>query len=197
MTVPRPPPDLSRRQPVFAVLPAGSIVHRFHSAAYEAIFFDRSRDSRFNSPDGSYGVLYTAEARTGAFAETFLRDPGQTVLPADLLARKAYTGLTVTRALRLIRLTGPGLARLGATAEVAHGGLPYDIPQIWSAALHAHPAAPDGIAYTARHDDESLCYALFDREPPLVAAFGRETNLDQDWFWTIAETYGVRLAPPP
>jgi len=33
------------------------------------------------------------------------------------------------------KLAGPGLAILGATAEVVHGGLPYDDPQAWSKAL--------------------------------------------------------------
>jgi RES domain len=59
-----------------------------------------------------------------------------------------------------------------------HGGLPYDAPQAWSAALHRYPTMPDGIAYTARHDDGAACCALFDRAPSL-AEVERRTNLDQ------------------
>lgn len=95
----------------------------------------------------------------------------------------------------MIRLAGPGLARLGATAEVAHGGLPYDVPQAWSIALARHPVGADGIAYHARHDDAELCYGLFERSADAIAEAAREVDLDQDWFWRIAERYGVGLAP--
>ena len=66
---------------------------------------------------------------SGAFAETFLRQPGRRFIPDDLLAAKAYAQLRATRPLRLVKLSGPGLAKLGATAQVTHGGLPYDVPQ--------------------------------------------------------------------
>ena len=58
-----------------------------------------------------------------------------------------------------------------------------------------HPIGADGIAYNARHDDEELCYALFDVDPIPVAEIDHETDLDQDWFWQIAKPYGVGLAP--
>ena len=114
---------------------------------------------------------------------------------SDLLARKAYVRLRVTRPLVLIKLGGPGLARMGATAEVVHGGLPYDVPQAWSSALRDHPIRADGIAYYARHDDEALCYAIYDHATAAVVEEHRETQLDGDWFWDIAELYGVGLAP--
>lgn len=108
---------------------------------------------------------------------------------------KAYVRLVAITELRLIRLAGPGLARLGATAEVVHGGLPYDAPQAWSAALHAHPVAASGIAYNARHDDEEPCCAIFDRERVSIRERGRILDLDENWFWEVAERYGVGLAP--
>jgi hypothetical protein len=176
-------------------LAVGTVVHRFHTAEFEPIHFDRSLSGRLNAPDGSYGVLYAAKSRLGAFAETFLRQPGRTLLPTDLLASKAYAQLRILRRLTLIKLGGPGLARLGATAEVTHGGLPYDVPQAWSAALHDHPAGAAGIAYHARHDDEQLCYGFFDRACESIALAEREANLDVDWFWRLAGRYKVGLAP--
>ena len=176
-------------------LAAGDVLHRFFPARLNPVFFDRGLDGRLNAPDGSYGVLYTARTLAGAFAETFLRTPGATVIPIDLLAAKAYARLSVLRPLSLIKFSGPGLARLGATAEVVHGPKPYDTPQGWSKALKAHPARADGIAYTARHDDEALCYALFDGGGDIVMEIDRQTELDQDWFWRVAEPYGVGLAP--
>jgi hypothetical protein len=89
--------------------------------------------------------------------------PGRILIDAGLLRRKAYVRLEITAGLELIRLAGPSLAILSATAEVVHGGLPYDAPQAWSKALFDHPLHSDGIAYYARHDDEGLCYAIFDR----------------------------------
>jgi hypothetical protein len=118
-----------------------------------------------------------------------------TQLPTDLLAKKAYVTLELLRPLKLVKMAGPGLARIGATAQVVHGGKPYDSPQAWSGALHQHPATYDGIAYNARHDDEALCYAIFERAAGALREEARETDLDQDWFWDVAEPYGVGLPP--
>ncbi|MFB9265081.1 RES family NAD+ phosphorylase [Bradyrhizobium erythrophlei] len=195
MTGPLPPDDLDRRRPRLVRLRRGAVVHRFYTAKYDPIFFDTSRLGRLNAPDGSYGVLYAAREPFGAFAETFLRVPGRTLIDTGLLRRKAYVRLEITADLGLIRLAGPSLAILGATAEVVHGGLPYDAPQAWSKALLDHPLRPDGIAYYARHDDEGLCYAIFDRARSSVREIDRATKLDQDWFWQLARRYKVGLAP--
>jgi hypothetical protein len=192
---PLPPSDLDKRTPPAVRLRRNTILHRFFTAAYDPVYFDRSQEGRLNAPDGTYGVLYAAKTVHGAFAETFLRNPGRTLLPTDLLARKAYVTIQVQRQLKLVRLAGPGLARIGATAQVVHGGKPYDSPQAWSKALHRHPGNFDGIAYYARHDDEALCYAIFDRAAGALREASRKTGLDQDWFWDIADTYGVGLAP--
>ena len=171
------------------------MIHRFYSNGQDPIYFDRSLDGRLNAPDGSYGVLYTAKAVKGAFAETFLRSPGRRQIDPNLIDRKAYVRLRVVRKLNLIDFDGPGLAILGATAEVVHGGLPYDAPQAWSKALRAHPCSPDGIAYTSRHDPSELCWALFEGGAPAIEEVSRETDLDANWFWEEAETY--RLGRPP
>lgn len=133
---PLPPGDLDKRRPLDVVLRPSTILHRFFTAAYGAIYFARGRDGRLNAPDDAYGVLYVAATAHGAFAETFLRNPGLTQLPADLLASKAYVTLEALRPLKLVKMSGPGLARIGATAQVVHGGKPYDSPQAWSGALH-------------------------------------------------------------
>ncbi len=190
-----PPADLPGRTPVFENLSANTELHRFFTTAFQPINFDRSDKGRFNDPSGRYGVLYAAEDQRGAFAETFLREPGRTLLASDFIASKGYVRLVIARPLRLIRFAGQGLARLGATAEVVHSGPPYDDPQAWSAALHVHPAKADGIAYHGRHDDEALCYAIFDRAASAIREVQRDVNLDANWFWEIAEPYGVGLAP--
>ena len=193
---PLPPLDIAGRTPAVHTLKPGALLHRFYTKRYEPAYFDGSDSGRFNAPDGSYGVLYAAEAVAGAFAETFLRTPGRTMLPPDLLAAKGYVRFKVKRPVRLIRFAGPGLARVGATAEVSHRSQPYDVPQAWSKALHDHPAMADGIAYTAHHDDEALCIALFDRASDALTEVERRLDLDQEWFWELAELYGIGIPPP-
>jgi hypothetical protein len=192
---PPPPGDLAWRRPSITRLGIGTIINRFYSSEHDPIFFDRGLAGRLNAPDGSYGVLYAAKKSAGAFAETFLRNPGSTQIPLDLLRRKAYVRLKVTGTLRLLRLAGPGLARVGATAEVTHSGLPYDVPQSWSSAIHSLAQNFDGIAYRARHDDNEVCYALFDRAADQLVEQSRTLDLDEDWFWELAEVYQVGLAP--
>lgn len=195
MTVPLPPLNLPSRNPKIVSLPPGRELHRFYTAIYDPVFFDRSTSGRFNAPDGSFGVLYMARLVNGAFAETFLRSPGNTLIDIGFLRRKGYVVLKTLSPLKLIDLTGPGLAVVGATAEVPHSGMPYDAPQAWSKALFAHPVNADGIAYHARHDDTEICYAIFDRAEPAIEEVSRELNLDQDWFWRVGTRYGVGLAP--
>jgi hypothetical protein len=164
------------------------------TSCYDPIYYDRTLSGRLNAPDASYGVLYAAKTPHGAFAESFLRTPGRRSLDAKLLAKKAYVELKVARPLRLINFDGPNLAILGATAEIVHGGPPYDNAHAWSVALRAHPIAADGIAYTARHDPAQLCYALFDDGAAKVTEDRRVEDLDATWFWEIAETYDAGFA---
>ena len=195
MSGPSPPADLASRRPETIKLTAGSIFHRFSTANKDPVFFDRSRNGRFNAPDGSYGVLYTAREDYGAFAETFLRRPGADSDRRPAIGSQGVRPPRVRSELTLIKFAGSGLARLGAAAEVVHGGLPYDVPQEWSKALVAHPAQAHGIAYYARHDDEALCYAIHDRTAVDLIEIDRRTDLDQDWFWRLARRYGAGMAP--
>jgi RES domain len=193
VTSPWPPADLDRRDPNLIRVRPGDLLHRFFSRGKDPIHFDHSDAGRLNAPDGAYGVLYAARRPQGAFAETFLRSPGRRLIDPGLMARKAYVQFEVSRPLNLIDFDGPGLAILGATAEVVHGPEPYDLSQAWSAALKAHPVGADGIAYGARHDPREVCYALFDGAPLRAAAI--EADLDADWFWELADVY--RIGRPP
>lgn len=190
-----PPPDLHEREPLIVKVSSADVIHRFYTETNSPIYFDKSDSGRFNSRRGLFGVLYTSKTPLGAFAETFLRKPGRTLIDFDLLRRKAYVRLQIRSHLRFIQLAGNGLHRVGATAEVPHAPLPYDTPQAWSEALFTHPCQADGIAYNARHDDSELCYAIFDRCAPAIEVSERQVNLDVDWFWRLAEHYDVGIAP--
>ena len=75
---------------------------------------------------------------------------------------ESYVRLRAMADPKLIKLAGPGLASVGATANVTHASLPYDVPQAWFKALSAHPVEALGIAFPARHDDEARRSGLFE-----------------------------------
>ena len=189
LQIPTPPADLDRRTPVHLRLLPGERLHRFYPKGRDPIYFDRGLGGRLNAPDGSYGVLYTARTAAGALAETFMRTPGRLSIDPALMAVKAYAQLEVLAPLIVIDFDGPGLPILGATAEVVHGPPPYALPQCWSKALKTHRLHPDGIAYTARHDPDEECFALFDGAPVRVALEIEE--LDDTWFWGLADHYRI------
>jgi hypothetical protein len=84
------------------------------------------------------------------------------ILALDDLAGRSIATVELRRDLRLVPIHGPGLARLGVTAELASGG-DYAGSQRWSRALWEHTDQPDGILYRSRHDDSALCAAVYDR----------------------------------
>lgn len=193
--LPRPPPDLDRRELVIEVLPADAVLYRFHNHQYSPFHFDRSANARFNAGNGRFGVMYAAVERRGAFAETFLRNVGSTVISEALVGSKACSALPLRRPLRAIRFRGYGLAPIGATASICSSPT-YAAPQEWSRALHAHPRRADAILYGSRHDDEQLCLAVFDRAKDAFADPAVEHNLlDLEWFLNLMELYGVGLLP--
>lgn len=193
-SAPPPPANLAKRSPRIRTLQAGISLHRIFRTVHDPIHFDRSQDNRFNSPDGSFGVMYLAEGREGAFAETFLRIPGRTLIPLDHIQSRGYVRFELKRTLNLVLMSGSGLARLGATAEVCHSSPPYTIPQAWCGGLHRAFRKTDGIAYMARHDDQAMCVALFERASDALIEAERELDLDQDWFVELANTYGIGIA---
>jgi hypothetical protein len=61
--------------------------------------------------------------------------------------------------------------------------------------MHSHPGVFDGIAYRARHDDNEVCYAFFDRSGTAIAEVQRKDNLDDNWFDDLLKYYSVGIAP--
>jgi len=174
---PLPPADLATRDPPIEALPAGATFVRIHRSTLDPLHFGNSGDNRFDDPERRYGVCYAARSLEGAFAETCLREVGETLVPLSRLAERSATVVTVTAELRLVELHGPGLARLGATAALSSGT--YDVSQPWSRAIHDHPARPDGIVYRSNHDNGELCVGLFDRCRDRLRP-GAATGLMQD-----------------
>jgi hypothetical protein len=133
----------------------------------------------------------------GAFAETLLRNVGNTLLSEeDDIKPRACASYGLARPLRAVHFHSHGLPRMGATANVcACESYDYPLPQAWSAALYHHPDRPDAILYRSRHDDGALCLAVFDRAADALGTPALEPDLlGESWFFELMELYGVGLS---
>jgi hypothetical protein len=157
---PDPPQDLHSRSLPLEILNVGQTIYRIHSTTKDPKFFGNSGDWRFDAPDASYGTLYAGLSAEVAFAETLLRGTGSLVAQSELKAR-SLCRFTVMRDLRLVRLYGPSMSSIDATAAITAGH--YAPSQRWSQAIWLHPESPDGILYRATHDNDKLALVLFDR----------------------------------
>lgn len=132
---------------------------------YDPLFYGRTGQWRYDDPERTYGVLYVAAGLEGAFVEGCLHDSvvGTTtpLLSERYLEQRCVAKIRFAGRLRLVDLSGPGLAAIGADARLCVGD--YRIAQLWSRAIWGHPQQPDGILYLSRHNPAILCAAVFDR----------------------------------
>jgi len=187
-----PPADFADRELPTEVLPADTRLFRIHASELGAIYFGRGGTQRFDDPEQRYGVCYAALSLEGAFAETCLRQVGARLVARAFLAARSVTKIELTADLQLVRLHGPGLARMGTTSAVSAGA--YDAAQAWSRAIHQHPAAPDGLIFRSNHDNAELCVALFERsrerlEPKVASGLVD----DRDRLAALLDRYGMGL----
>jgi len=132
-------------------------------------YFGRSAGNRFDDhslpASGRFGTSYMATSLCGALAETVLHDlmpqAGHFIVPPDELESK-YLVRFEGASLRLAKLTGIALKRIVGSSEISTV-LPYDLPQSWAIALHAHPAKVDGILYMSRQLNDDKAVVVFDR----------------------------------
>jgi len=164
---PLPPPSASIQQAPLPIIEINQAWYRSHLIGEPPTRRSTKHAGprwRFDDPDGVYTVLYVASDPEGAFVETF----GQLMAaPQDLprsitshiLASRALTEMHPGQALRLVDITGAGLARIGADSRLFAGDHEHARP--WSKALHDHPAGVDGILYPTRHDPTRKAAAVF------------------------------------
>jgi hypothetical protein len=158
---PEPHGDLATRSPLLAQLPAGTALSRIHDRRYGPVFFGKTGNNRFDSPDGSFGVLYVGIDEYCAFIETFGHSTGDSFVTRRELEGRHLSYLTTTQPLTLIDLASSGaLARIGADARLFSGS--HAIAQRWSSALRDLPTNPAGLLYPARHDPARNACALYD-----------------------------------
>lgn len=156
---PDPPADLARR--ALPLLTTTQPWFRIYRLSHAPIHFGRTGVNRFDLINGKTGVCYVAADEAGAFIETLGQTTGTRILTWSALRSRGIAELHVRRPLRLVDLTGNGLARIGADERLCTGE--YTVAQRWSAALSHHPAKPDGMCYRSRHDPDRLCAALYQR----------------------------------
>ncbi|HUE43252.1 MAG TPA: RES family NAD+ phosphorylase [Candidatus Sulfotelmatobacter sp.] len=146
---------------MLATIEPGTKFSRQHDKDEGAIFFSKTGRNRFDSPDGSFGVLYVGQDEYCAFIETFGQNTGIRLVTHTALERRHLSYLAIKTALTLVDLASSGsLTRIGADARLFSGS--YAVAQRWSAALRALPTRPAGILYPARHDPARNACALFD-----------------------------------
>ena len=188
---PLPPADLDWRSLPLEKISRGRVYRRLHPYARNAIHYNDSNDYRFNAPNEQFAVLYVAEELKGAFAETLLRHPGKTLIDQRDIDAKAVSEIEIRSQLKLVKLYGHGLVRVGATATVASGD--YAVSQAWSIALWRHPQKPDGIIYRANHDNDQICLALFGHTRKHVRVVKTVPPGSEPFLAELLDHYGVGI----
>jgi hypothetical protein len=146
---------------------------RTHALNHSPFFFGCTGLNRFDPPDNSYEVLYAGLDAFCAFIETFASAAGTRTITTLALKEHALTEFKARRPLRLVDLTRSGaLVRVGVDGNLFTGD--HEVPQLWSKALHDHPAKPDGLLYPSRLDPVRRAVVLFgDRVPRKMTELNR------------------------
>lgn len=177
-----PPPDFSRRQLPLHLLRPGDRLVRVHTLGRDPLFFGPAPGSpmsgRWDSPQGRFGTCYLAGAAHPhiAFAERFLRDPERTLIPETEIRRAVVSVVEIEAPIAIVPFHGASLKRLGASAAVAHGD--HRESRLWAQALYDHQAAPGGLRWRSRIDDDGFAVALFDRSRGRLRVIDTEPLLE-------------------
>jgi len=168
---------------------------RVYRLSRRPLLFGRAAVHRFDDPAGAYGVLYASEGPRGAFIESVGWDTRRRVVGWGELAMRGFVLFRPRQTLRVFDLDGPELRRVGADARLV-AGEDCSISRSWSAALHDHPSRVDGLRYRARHDNQELSLALFDRCRPKLMELERRKLADPKHAAFLADLldhYGMGL----
>jgi hypothetical protein len=175
---PLPRKDFNRRSLPILEIDAGSYFYRLNSRLnsqggirQSAMFFDSSGCGRWDGSEQGYGILYVGTDSYAAYIECYGRNPNQRNFEGDSLLitetelnRRFLARFTSEKQLRLVQVYGNGLQKLGIDSQITScSPKEYEFPREWGRAFHQHPDRIDGICYLSRHDNEKLCYGIFDR----------------------------------
>ncbi len=146
-----------------------------------------------------FGTCYLGFDVLTAVAETVLHDDVP-VRGRFTVARRDFEARQIVRfprgvALQLANFTGVALKTLvgdGALSTI----LPYDVPQQWGAAVHAHPAQVDGICYVSRHLNDRKAVVLFERAAAKLGAATCEPLASWPGLARLRNTLHIDYAAP-
>lgn len=152
----RPPPSL-KNQPLPTIDVDVARLFRISFYTTGEPFHGNTASKRFDDPfrtkSKRFGTCYMGFSLECAIAETVLHDlmPVKGVFKVAVaeLASRYVVRFSGTGQLRLADLTGANLKTTVDSSEISTV-FPYDIPQAWAKALHAHPADVDGIPERGR-----------------------------------------------
>ena len=167
--VPLPPRDLHSIPLRTIDLPPAKLLRISRFSSGEP-FFGRAAANRFDDPgrvkSRRFGTCYLGCSLEVAMAETLLHDElpeaGGFSIAVTEIENRWLVRFSKGAPLKLADLTGTALKTL-----VGSGGIstimPYDVPQRWAAALHAHPDTVDGLVYMSRHVNDERAVVVFHR----------------------------------
>ncbi len=167
--VPLPPRDLHSIPLRTIDLPPAKLLRISRFSSGEP-FFGRAAANRFDDPgrvkSRRFGTCYLGCSLEVAMAETLLHDElpeaGGFSIAVTEIESRWLVRFSKGAPLKLADLTGTALKTL-----VGSGGIstimPYDVPQRWAAALHAHPDTVDGLVYMSRHVNDERAVVVFHR----------------------------------
>ena len=194
---PEPPSDLATREPLLDEMPVGAILSRLHAKGKNPLSFGRTGGNRFDSPDFTYGVLYSGLDEYCSFIETYGQTTGIRTVTERALDGRHLAHLELLCPMKLIDLSNSGgLARIGADSRLFSGS--HSIAQRWSAALRGHPSKPDGILYPARHDAARNACAIYECPPSVFEPHAKGSLLEHQHsalLGAILDCYGFALIP--
>lgn len=157
----------------------------------------RFSDPRRRTPENRFGVLYLGASLKVCFVEVVLRDRRNGAV-ADFPIEESelrtwrYTEVAVREPLSLVDLRGDAPIRMGVPSDVT-GATTQVLARFWSLAFHEHPAAPDGIIYPSRLNEEANL-AIYGRAVPKPEAVRTSRLLDVPDLPAVLDTLNVALA---
>lgn len=132
-------------------------------------YFGKSAAYRFDDPAKVFGTCYCGQILDTAIAETILHDElpdkGQFRIHQDEFTNRhlvRFTAGTDGGILKLADLTGAHLIKLGGNNALS-ADHPYDVTQLWGAAVHNHPATVDGFIFVSKQLNTKKAIVVFDR----------------------------------
>lgn len=191
---PNPPADLNSRPLPVTTLRAGTAWTRIYPLAFSPEYFDATNRHRFNAPAGQFGTLYAGSDDSCAFVETFGRDLDLRLVAMSDLSSRGRARVEIVRDLRVVDITGSGLAQIRADGRLTTGD--YTVAQRWSLALHEHPDLPDGLIWASRFDPSRVCLAVYDRARSSIRTVPTGSLADPSFapdLATILDRYSMAL----